>query len=125
MDELLADVIEKSRPLLAELPSPQAVCARDGDSVRLSIHEEQRFSKLEQFLAEQVYRHPEIAAADARGRQMIDGLFEAYTARPELLPDIFAKRIEEQGIHRVACDYIAGMTDRFCEERAKETLASS
>ncbi len=114
LDELLTDVIETSRPLLAELASPQEVCARDGDSVRLSSNMEQRFSKLEQFLAEQVYRHPEIAAADARGRRMIDGLFKAYTARPELLSKRFASRIEEQGIHRVVCDYIAGMTDRFC-----------
>ncbi|MCH8149316.1 MAG: dNTP triphosphohydrolase [Planctomycetes bacterium] len=115
LDELLTDVIETSRPLLGELASPQEVCARDGDSVRFSAGVEQRFCKLEQFLAEQVYRHPEIAAADARGRQIIDGLFEAYTARSELLPDRFAKRIEEQGICRVVCDYIAGMTDRFCE----------
>jgi len=114
LDELLTDVIETSRPLLAELASPQEVCARDGDSVRFSSNMEQRFCKLEQFLAEQVYRHAEIAAADARGRRMIDGLFEAYTARSELLPDRFAKRIGEQGIHRVVCDYIAGMTDRFC-----------
>jgi len=45
---------------------------------------------------------------------MIDGLSKAYTSRSELLPDRFAKRIGEQGIHRVVCDYIAGMTDRFC-----------
>ena len=125
LDELLTDVIQTSRPLLADFTSPQEVCARDGDSVRLSIHEEQRFSKLEQFLAEQVYRHPEIAAADARGRQMIDGLFEAYTARPELLPDRFAKRIEEQGNHRVVCDYIAGMTDRFCASKYDRIADSS
>ena len=115
---LCAGDLAGSQPLaVAELASPQEGCARDGDSVRLSSNMEQRFSKLEQFLAEQVYRHPEIAAADARGRQRIDGLFEAYTARPKLLPERFVLRIEEQGIHRVVCDYIAGMTDRFCASK--------
>ena len=125
LDELLTDVIETSRPLLVGLASPQAVCARDGETVRLSTNVEQRFSKLEQFLAEHVYRHPEIAAADARGRQMIDGLFEAYTAHPEHLPERFASRIEEQGIHRVVCDYIAGMTDRFCASKYDRIADSS
>lgn len=124
LDELLTDVIETSRPLLAELASPREVCARDGDSVRFSTNVEQRFCKLEQFLAERVYRHPEIAESDARGRQMVDGLFKAHIARPDLLSDRFAKRIKEQGRHRVVCEYIAGMTDRYCA-REYERFADS
>ena len=39
---------------------------------------------------------------------------------PKLLPERFAERIDEQGRHRVICDYIAGMTDRFAlEEHAR------
>ena len=42
-------------------------------------------------------------------------LFEAYVEHPAHLPQRYYDRIEKQGVRRVACDYIAGMTDRFCE----------
>jgi dGTPase len=36
------------------------------------------------------------------------------------LPRSAQQRIEEDGLHRAVCDYIAGMTDRFAlDEHAK------
>ena len=32
---------------------------------------------------------------------------------PGQLPPRFQEQLERDGIHRVVCDYIAGMTDRF------------
>ena len=30
---------------------------------------------------------------------------------------VYAARVREEGLHRVACDYIAGMTDRYCAKQ--------
>ena len=46
--------------------------------------------------------------------RVIRELFAAYQAEPALLPGRYARRIAADGLHRVICDYIAGMTDRFC-----------
>ena len=51
---------------------------------------------------------------DAEGHTMIRALFNTYRRDPTNLPPRFAARIAEQGVERVICDYIAGMTDRFC-----------
>ena len=45
---------------------------------------------------------------------MIHGLFSAYRRDPAKLPARFSARIDDQGPERVICDYVAGMTDRFC-----------
>ena len=44
---------------------------------------------------------------------------QGYVSDPSLLPERYQKRIETDTIHRVACDYIAGMTDRFCKEERR------
>jgi dGTPase len=45
---------------------------------------------------------------------MILRLFDVYQQDPTSLPPRFAERVPEQGAQRVICDYVAGMTDRFC-----------
>ena len=49
-----------------------------------------------------------------RARRVVCDLFAHYQTDPSALPDRFARRIPDQGAERVICDYIAGMTDRFC-----------
>ena len=68
---------------------------------------------LQEFLLERVYRHLISLEHDEHARRTITGLFSAYLAKPELLPERYRQRIEDQGAHRVICDYIAGMTDTY------------
>jgi dGTPase len=65
---------------------------------------------LKRFLFDALYRHPQVEAATALARQVVTELFEAYTDRPEELPDGHAQRPLRP---RAVADYIAGMTDRF------------
>ncbi len=48
-------------------------------------------------------------------------MFERYVSEPYLMPGGFVKRIEQRvRTHRVVCDYIAGMTDRYAKEQYKK-----
>ena len=47
-------------------------------------------------------------------------LFESYAAEPLQLPPHYQERIEREGRHRVVCDYIAGMTDRFAVDEHRK-----
>jgi dGTPase len=40
-------------------------------------------------------------------------LFRFFVARPDRLPQPYAEHAYEEPVHRVVCDYIAGMTDAF------------
>jgi dGTPase len=49
---------------------------------------------------------------DKAGR-ILRGLFHSFVSEPRQLPPRYFEQIEREGVHRVVCDYIAGMTDRF------------
>ena len=47
---------------------------------------------------------------------MLREVFEAYLLDPEQLGEGAARRVEDEGLHRTVCDYVAGMTDRYLIE---------
>ncbi len=83
-------------------------------AVSLSPEMERSFAAWEQFLLRHAYRHHRVVRMDAKAIRMLTAVFDAYIAEPDLLPPRFRARLDEQGTPRVAADYIAGMTDRFC-----------
>jgi dGTPase len=44
-------------------------------------------------------------------------MFELYSNEPERLPPHFQTRAKTTGAGRAAGDYLAGMTDRFCDQQ--------
>ncbi|MHC4986502.1 MAG: hypothetical protein ACYTFO_10155, partial [Planctomycetota bacterium] len=76
-------------------------------------------AELQQFLRENVYEHPNSLRYSDEGRGMIEALFKHFCARPADLPRRYHDRIDEGGLERVVCDYIAGMTDRFCRRQVE------
>lgn len=126
LDEVLADCLAVDRQRLpGESANPDAAPGNAPASMlRFSSAMAERLGQLERFLLERVYRHPDIAATDRRGQEKICGLFAAYLADPGRLPPRFAVRIAEQGAERVIGDYLAGMTDRFCEAEYKHWCPS-
>jgi dGTPase len=56
-----------------------------------------------------------------KAKRFIGELFQHYVRHPEQLPKTTRSRIERgEEPHRVVCDYIAGMTDRYCLEEYKK-----
>ncbi|MGZ4836722.1 MAG: hypothetical protein ACXVZZ_13850 [Terriglobales bacterium] len=47
-------------------------------------------------------------------------LFQHWTAHPEALPTSYREQSEREPVHRVVCDYIAGMTDSFILQKHAE-----
>lgn len=80
----------------------------------LSAEGESQLAALGDLLHVRVYRHPELVRMDRKARRVVLRLFAAYVAAPERMPERFAARVAQQGAARVAADYIAGMTDRYC-----------
>jgi dGTPase len=71
--------------------------------------------ELEAFLYERVYRHPYLIDVRQRAQQRLKRMFEGYVRQPELIPAKFQHRIAQVGIARTVADYLAGMTDHYCE----------
>lgn len=77
---------------------------------------------LKKFLFQKLYSHPEVRRERARIVKALEGLFEYYLAHPRKLPPSTFARTQREPIHRVVCDYIAGMTDHYLQERHAKFL---
>lgn len=76
--------------------------------------------ELRGFMRENLYKHPKVVRMTDNARKCIKALFKVYLTQPENLGAGARKRIQKEGIHRVVCDYIAGMTDRFAQNEYKK-----
>jgi dGTPase len=71
--------------------------------------------ELESFLYQQVYRHPQLISVRHQAQSRLRQMFDGYVLHPELIPAKYQYRIESVGIRRTVGDYLAGMTDHYCE----------
>lgn len=72
--------------------------------------------ELEQFLYARVYRHPDLITIRQKAQQRLKEMFQRYCEQPDLFPPKYLKRSEIVGVPRMAVEYLAGMTDHFCEQ---------
>jgi dGTPase len=77
--------------------------------------------ELKQYLFKSFYRHFRVVRMATKAERLLRGLFDAYIEQPLQLPLETQQRAEEheEGLHRVVCDYIAGMTDRYAIQEHK------
>jgi dGTPase len=75
---------------------------------------------LREFLMERLYRHYRVIRMSNKAKLFIQKLFEYYIDRPEALPSAMQNKIRRDGVRRVVCDYIAGMTDRYALDEYKK-----
>ncbi len=116
INRLVGDCIEASRERLAEagIETAAEVVGEGEDMVVLSAESGAEVVELEGFLMRNFYPHESLAATAANLKDSLGRLFERLCGRPELMPRYFQRFIAEHGLERTVCDYIAGMTDRFC-----------
>jgi len=75
-----------------------------------------RNRELKDFLYNKLYRHFRVVRMAVKAENTITELFNAYRSEPTMLDDTFQALLEERGLERTICDYIAGMTDRYAVE---------
>ncbi|BAM02002.1 MULTISPECIES: deoxyguanosinetriphosphate triphosphohydrolase [Caldilinea] len=71
--------------------------------------------ELKQYLFQHFYRHHRVVRMAVKAARTLTQLFEAYINEPRQLPGEIQRRAASspEGLHRVVCDYLAGMTDRY------------
>ncbi len=75
--------------------------------------------EMQSFLHENLYRHYRTLKMSEKAKRFIAQIFGEYMRDPRQLPPSFQDRIPDHGQARVICDYIAGMTDRYCQDEYK------
>ena len=80
--------------------------------------------RLKQFLHHAVYFSEPMVEERRQSAARIRELFEFYLSRPDRLPENYAETLTSAPLHRVVCDYIAGMTDGFFLRCYQQNLTS-
>ncbi|MEM9411928.1 MAG: dGTP triphosphohydrolase [Planctomycetota bacterium] len=76
----------------------------------------QKKKELEKFLHQNVYRHPKLKKIRERAQSRLKRMYYEFCENPDWFPEKYRERANQIGIDRMAVEYIAGMTDHFCEE---------
>jgi len=69
--------------------------------------------ELKEFLFKNLYSNHQVEIMNQKGIRIIEALFELFINNPRLLDPSTQEKLNECALHRVVCDYIAGMTDRY------------
>jgi dGTPase len=122
IDREVEDLIRSTEENIArmKLTSLEALRRAPEPAVRFSPEMDRLKRELQAFLHRNVYRHHRVVQMAEKARHFITELFQAYTANPTTLPPRFQDWAKEVGVPRAAADYIAGMTDRYCQDEYKK-----
>lgn len=120
-DRLVGDCIETSRRRIAEagIRTSQDACNLPEDLIGLSAEGDGQLVQLERFLLANFYHHERLLEAAKNTRRWLAELFGQLCDDPHRMPSYFRDFIPQYGLERAVCDYIAGMTDRYCLKMLK------
>ncbi len=76
---------------------------------------EEENSELKRYLYANFYRNYRVIRMAMKAKRTLTSLFGAYIEQPAQLPpeSLPPEAVKAEGLHRIVCDYIAGMTDRY------------
>jgi len=80
-------------------------------------------AELKRFLFAKLYDQPPLTEERERSVRALEELFHFYCGRPGAMPGYYAGQAQREPVHRVVCDYIAGMTDQFLLRQHRELVA--
>ncbi len=76
--------------------------------------------RLRSFMFDRVYTNPVAKGEESKARDIVCRLFSYYMQHPDRLPDDFQPQLDFEGMERIVCDYIAGMTDKYAVYKYSE-----
>jgi len=115
IDILVSDCLETSKKTLktANIENLSDIYSSKENFIKLSEKSESLLKELEDFLMQNFYLHNSLIETTEKVQNWLEQLFTMLCKKSELMPGYFQQFIEQHGLQRAVCDYIAGMTDRY------------
>jgi dGTPase len=115
---MVSDVIMESRRRLAALAPETSDDIRNAGRATIAFSESMTrdLADLKAFLFQAVYHHRKIMDVMGRAEQIVRELFGRYNSDPGSLPEDWRDAfmtLAARGRARLACDFLAGQTDRY------------
>ena len=129
--QMVEDVVKTSRGLLANsgANSVQEVRNLNYSVIQFSKEIQEALSKIKGFLFQNMYRADRVMIQREHATQVVKDLFEVFMNSPELLPIEWGQEVADSkqtiNLARLVADYIAGMTDRFAQQKHNQFFVKS
>jgi len=116
IDYLVGDCIDTSARTIEAcgVKTTADVCCLPQKLITLSQDATAGLAGLEKFLLDNLYCHDTLLETNKRVEEWMKRVFEGLCKDTARMPRYFQKMIPTEGLERIVCDYIAGMTDRYC-----------
>lgn len=83
------------------------------DDIVFSPDVQQPFDELHAFMFDKVYTNPVCKGEETKAIDIILRLYDYFLKNPDRIPKAYHYIIDDEGVERAVCDYIAGMSDRY------------
>jgi dGTPase len=87
-----------------------------------SVRGAEQNAALKRFLVTRVYSNAAILEDREESVRSLDELFCYFVEHPDKMPHSYVEETRHEPVHRIVCDYIAGMTDHFLLKQHKQHL---
>lgn len=86
-----------------------------GEAIKMSPRGQELYDLLRSFMFQAVYTNPKAKTEEGKAKQVVEQLYQYFLSSPEELPEFYQNIQQKDGEpHRGICDYLSGMSDRFC-----------
>ncbi|MFW6044700.1 MAG: deoxyguanosinetriphosphate triphosphohydrolase [Planctomycetota bacterium] len=115
----VTDLIRTSRERLRRsgVESAEDVRNQEGKLLGFSDSLRARKEELEDCLYERLYRDYRVMTVTNSARRFVKEIFKELVSDPREMPPEYQEWADEVGLRRAVCDYVAGMTDRYAQDR--------
>ena len=119
LDRQVSDLIANSRQMIraSGVQSVEEVrrLGRPLFGFSASVARENR--EIREFLFQHLYYCRELQPEKQQAERVITELFEFFLRFPDELPTTYQEKQQLEPVHRIVCDYLAGMTDNYILEQ--------
>ena len=119
--QAVSDVLGAThRDRINTLVTDLILTTRESGTLQMRPETAKAMGDLREFMFERVYRNPVAKGEESKARAILQELYQYYIRHPQALPEDFQPQLSFDGMERVVCDYIAGMTDKYAIHKYSE-----
>lgn len=103
----------------------KSVIEHSGDDVvgvRMGMQEYTEMYILRKFMFDAVYLDSAAKEEEDKAKALIHYLYRYYTEHYKKMPEEYISTAHSQSLDRAVCDYISGMSDRYCIQLGQELI---
>ena len=118
ISKMIKDIIKNSNKNISQLKIKTNNDVFNQSNFLISMSDNMKIDsiKIRKFLYKNVYNHPKLIKKRVNSENTILKLFEYFEKNFDQLPIDWLSRNKKQSKHRIICDYISGMTDRYASK---------